>query len=100
MHRPAIIVGLARLALIESIDPRACPSCHGIKYRVIKQLKIECPACKGTGHNKMSDYQYARCMGINKITWRKWKSRYKNDILPIVDRLDASVRGGLNKRLK
>lgn len=99
VHHPRIIVGLTRLALVESIDPLSCPRCHGTKHRFVKRLKIECNLCQGTGRKKTTDYMYARYLGVDKKTWRKWKDRYRNDILPIMDRLDAVVRGGLNKRL-
>lgn len=99
IHNPKIIPRLARLALVESIDPLSCPRCHGTKHRFVKQLKIECDVCRGTGRKKLSDYMYARYLKVDKRTWRTWKDRYKNDVLPIIDRLDAVVRGGLNKRL-
>ena len=99
VHNPNIIKRLARMAILESINPMSCPRCNCTKHRFVKQLKIECDICKGTGRTKITDYRYSRCLGVDKRTWRKWKERYKNDILPIIDRLDAVVRGGLNKRL-
>jgi len=41
--------GLCRAVIGEIMDHGKCPVCHGVAWTIIKEKKVVCRSCKGTG---------------------------------------------------
>jgi len=101
MQKQGLVRSLARMAIIETINPMVCMVCHGRQWREVKNKRVECNYCKGTGRFRMSAGMYARAVGIKRDNWAKrWGRRYRGYIMPILDRLDDSLLAGLRRQMR
>lgn len=101
IHKKGICRSLARLAIVEHVNPMRCFRCKGVGERMVRNVRVECPTCFGTKRFRLTRRMYCEALGIDKHTWdRLWRERYRCDILPILDKYEAVLAGQLNKQLK
>lgn len=65
---------MARLAVLELVEPLKCPSCRGTGAN---RLGRRCKLCRGSGNRKVTERQRARLLDVPQSTWeRTWQRRY------------------------
>lgn len=70
---PAILRGLADLAIAEVVAPPRCPRCRGTGEVVVRKLRQSCSRCEGTGLEARSVREKARWLGVSRGTFdRTW----------------------------
>lgn len=101
IHKKGLLAGLARLAIVETINPMRCWCCKGTKHRMVNKLKVVCNICYGSGRFRLPNRSCYEAIEISKRAWQQyWRSRYYKDVLPIMDRYESIIRGALRRQLK
>jgi hypothetical protein len=114
--RPGELERLAKLALVEQIQPRLCGTCRGLGGLMVEKqkrgrpkakktstalLKIICPKCQGEGCLPHSEKLLSRTAGIKRDRWENvWSERYHFQIVPIVEKWELLFWRGMRRALR
>jgi len=113
------LYNVCRLAVLESTKPRTCRECGGRGFVMVmpgrprrkrgrprqkevpELLRVECPRCEGQGILAWRNFTRVRHSGLKCWRWDKvWARRYKDRILPIVDKYEWLFWRGLRHKLR
>lgn len=76
---------LCRLAIAESMDHGKCRVCNGRMWVQIKNKRIVCGACDGTGDMRWDGELRRRLLDISKKEWKEREGKYEEIMLHIAE---------------
>lgn len=95
---------VCQVAMKEYLRARLCGYCKGqesVPDPANTAKKITCPRCKGQGGHVWGEATRARYAKMGRIYWKNhWSERYKNTVLPMLDKYHDIFWQGLARRLK
>ena len=112
---PGELKCIAKLALVESLFPKQCPTCKGIgslmiekqkrgrpsKKAIAPTLKIVCDDCAGEGIRPHTEFMLAKTAQISRRRWTNvWSYRYHHQVTPLVDRYEQLFWRGIRRALR
>ena len=65
------------MILESAILPQLCMTCNGRKEVIVRDLRIVCKHCEGSGIGRRTDLSMASALSVSKGEWKgKWERRY------------------------